>query len=53
MSYGATTVDDPKPWQVILFIAMIAATLIPPWWMLQRALAGNNAMHDEPPSRDF
>ena len=53
LSYGATTIADPQPWQVILFMATIAATLIPPWWMLQRALAGNKAMHDESPSRRF
>ena len=45
LSYGATTVTDPKPWQVLLLLATIAATMIPPWWTLQRALAGNNRVH--------
>lgn len=45
LTYGDTTVTDPQPWQVMLLLAVVAATMIPPWWMLQRALAGNNRVH--------
>ena len=45
LMYGDLTVTDPQPWQILLMIAGIGATMIPPWWMLQRALAGNNRVH--------
>ena len=45
LTYGDVTVTDPQPWQTLLMFAVIGVTLIPPWWMLQRALARNHRVH--------
>lgn len=36
-TYGDMTVIDPKQWQVLLLLAALAVTMVPSWWMLQRA----------------
>lgn len=45
LTYGSTTVTDPHPWQLLLMLITIAATMVPPWWMLQRALARHIRVH--------
>jgi hypothetical protein len=45
LTYGDVTVTDPQPWQILLMFAGVGVTMIPPWWMLQRALAENHRMH--------
>jgi hypothetical protein len=45
LKYGEVTVTDPQPWQILLMLAGMVVTMIPPWWMLQRALAGNSRVH--------
>ncbi|WP_145390215.1 hypothetical protein [Stieleria neptunia] len=42
LTYGNTTVTDPTPWQLLLLLATIAATMIPPWALLQRAAGMNH-----------
>lgn len=53
LMYGDVTVTDPQPWQVLLMFAGIGVTMIPPWWMLQRALAGNNRVHRRTRAKRF
>lgn len=39
LTYGSTTIREPNRWQYAAMIALILATLFPPWWLLHRALA--------------
>ncbi len=45
LTYGDVTVTDPQPWQILLMFAGVGVAMIPPWWMLQRALAENHRMY--------
>jgi len=42
MSYGSLVIIDPAPWQVGLFLFCLAATILPPWWSLERMFADDN-----------
>lgn len=44
LTYAGMSVTDPLPWQLMLLLAAVAATMIPPWWMLQRASTGNHRL---------
>ena len=45
LTYGAMTVVDPAPWQIITMLSVVALTLLPPWYALQRIFADNHAVH--------
>ncbi|WP_168567249.1 hypothetical protein [Crateriforma spongiae] len=45
LTYGDTTLTDPTPMQIGAMLIAISATLLPPWYALQRAFADNHAVH--------
>jgi len=37
--YGRVEISDPAPWQIGLMLLAVSATVLPPWWALQRAFS--------------
>jgi hypothetical protein len=45
LTYGEIEISNPRPWHILVSVVGLAATFIPPWWLLQTAIRDSDVFH--------